>query len=60
MVKIENDCVGCDYCKNCGRDRTPHYYCDECGEEETLYQYEGKELCEYCLVKQFDKVEGSY
>lgn len=60
MVKIENDCVGCDYCKCCGRDRVKHYYCDDCGEEDVLYQYEDKELCEYCLVKQFEKVEGSY
>lgn len=60
MTRIEDDCVGCPtYCAHCGADRMPHYYCDKCGEEATLRRYDGKELCEDCLLEQFDIVEGS-
>lgn len=58
MKQIENDCVGCDLpCINCGRDKVEHFYCDKCGEEETLYEYDGEELCEDCLLKAVPKVE---
>jgi len=61
MVRYENDCVDCGLpCIDCGKKRTPHYYCDECKEEETLYEYDGDQLCETCLLKKFTKVEGSY
>lgn len=60
MIRIENDCVGCDLpCVDCGLKRTPHYYCDECGEEGTLYDYDGDQLCRTCLLKKFDVIEGS-
>lgn len=62
MKKIENECVNCGLpClgKSCPYREVPHYYCDRCGEEETLYYYHGEELCEYCLLKEFDIVEGS-
>lgn len=61
MMKIENDCVSCPQgCIDCGLKRVAHYYCDECKTEETLYHYEDKELCADCLLKKFEKVEGSY
>ena len=66
MMKIENDCVGFDSAlypcegSSCSRLKVPHYYCDKCKAEETLYHYEDKELCADCLLKKFEKVEGSY
>ena len=62
MKKIENECVNCGLpClgKICPYREIPHYYCDRCGEEETLYYYDGEELCAYCLLKEFEIVEGS-
>lgn len=61
MVRIENDCVCCDLpCIDCGRKRTPHYYCDRCKQEAGLYIYGDEELCEECLLKEYEKVEGSF
>lgn len=60
MIRLENDCVGCEYCKTCGRNIVAHHYCDECGDECELYHYDDKELCSHCLVKCFARVEGSY
>ena len=57
MIKYENDCVGCERCGHCGRDKTPYLYCDECHESyEELYNYDGEELCEHCLLEKFDKI----
>lgn len=58
MTKYENDCVGCPQgCIHCGRDRTPYLYCDLCKDEaEYLYEYGDDELCEDCLLKQFNKI----
>lgn len=42
----------------------PHYkvkrlYCDECKEEtDKLYKYGEKELCEDCLIKEFEVIES--
>lgn len=63
MQKTQSECVQCGM--PCTREACPNfavtrYYCDECGAEETLYEYEGKELCAECLLKKFEKVEGSY
>ena len=33
MIIYENECVGCDYCINCGRDKVPYLVCDECIKE---------------------------
>ena len=62
MIKIENDCVCCGL--PCLGDGCPyrnvlHYYCDHCGSEEKLYHYEDLELCEECLLEQFEVVSGS-
>ena len=63
MVKIENDCVGpCPQgCMGagCPYRHARHYFCDECEEEcspSELYAYNGRMLCEECLLAQFDKI----
>lgn len=60
MYKIEDDCVDCGLpClgDNCPYRNVTVNYCDKCGEEnEFLYQYEGQELCKYCLLEEIPKV----
>ena len=58
MIKYENECVGCPQgCIHCGRDKTQHLYCDRCGEDsEELFIFDGEELCEECLLDNFDKI----
>ncbi|MDE5763774.1 MAG: hypothetical protein K2N49_01730 [Ruminococcus sp.] len=57
MIKIEDDCVGCPYCINCGKSRTPHCYCDKCHQEvDELYSYYDEQLCEKCLLDEFPVV----
>ena len=57
MVRIENDCVGCEpHCISCGKDETPHYYCDKCDNEEDLYYFDGEELCIDCIKDKLQKV----
>lgn len=63
MKRTESECVDCGFpCMGeaCPYFRVTRYYCDECDEEATLYKYEGQELCAECLLKKFEKVEGSY
>lgn len=52
----DNDCVGCDYCINCGRGTHKVWYCDKCGFcEGTLYKGEnGEDLCWECYCGQFE------
>lgn len=58
MIREENDCVGCEHCRFCGARNAKHFYCDKCGEDvEELYDYEGQELCEVCLLEEVPKVE---
>lgn len=62
MQRIENDCVDCGLpClgDSCRYRNVPHYYCDCCGYEDKLYYYDSEELCEECLLKRFEVVEGS-
>lgn len=65
MKKKTNECVGCkDIGLPCLGSSCPHrnvtrYYCDKCREEAVLYEYDGEELCKYCLLGKFDIVEGS-
>lgn len=63
MRYYSNDCVGCGLpCiyEACPYYRVEHFKCDDCKEEDIrLYKYDGDELCEECLLKQFDVVEGS-
>ena len=61
MIRIINgECVGCPpgVCKGgCSRARDYEaYICDHCGEEvDTLYEIEGDELCQDCLLDIFPK-----
>lgn len=65
MKKIQNECVGCMstgmHClgNSCPNRNVVRFYCDRCNAETTLYNYYGEELCEECLLKEFDIVEGS-
>ena len=61
MTEYENACVGCDYCTNCGRAHSPFTVCDECGEDcrdcgDTVYEYDGKELCEVCAEEKMNEI----
>lgn len=56
----ENDCVGCDYCVNCGKKYAQRiiYKCDKCYEKDEdlrLYDVNGKQLCEECVVRHWVK-----
>lgn len=61
MKRIENECVDCWL--PCLGDACPYrnvrrLYCDRCGgEEEMLYKVEGEELCEVCLLENFEVVK---
>ena len=63
MKKLESNCVGCtDLGLHCLGDSCPNanvvrYYCDECGCEDKLYHYDGKELCQDCLLEKFEVVK---
>lgn len=64
MIKSENECVGCPpelgcLGSSCPYVDVPHYYCDFCKAESTLYRYNGYEICEECLLKEFEIVEES-
>ena len=64
MKKIENECVGCPPELGCLGSICPNrnvarFYCDRCGEEAKLYHCYGEELCEECVLDQFEVVEGS-
>lgn len=64
MKKIENECVGCPPERGCLGGRCPNknvlrFYCDRCREETTLYYWNDEELCQECLVKELEVVEGS-
>ena len=56
MGRIENDCVGCDHCISCGRNRNYAVYsCDKCGRDidendKSLYELDGKEVCLKCYA----------
>ena len=61
MVTYENECVHCGLpclgpdCPNC---KVAKYYCDNCGDDVSeLYEYDGEQLCEDCLLKIVPKVD---
>ena len=64
MVRVEDECCHCavdgypclgDSCQN---RHVKHYYCDKCKDEvEKLYKYDGEEICEECLLKEFEVIE---
>lgn len=65
MKSIENECVGCRelgmYClgSSCPNRKVVRFYCDKCESEATLYHYNDEELCQDCLLEQFEVVDGS-
>ena len=41
----------------CPNRNVKHLYCDECGDDcEELYDYNGYEICEECLLDNFEKI----
>ena len=62
MVRYEDQCRGCPPemgCRGnlCQYKNVPIWICDKCGEEEVdLYEYDGQELCEECLLQAVPKV----
>lgn len=63
MKITERECVECGLpCKYelCPNYRVTHYCCDFCKEQDVkLYIYNGWEICEECLIKEHEVVEGS-
>lgn len=63
MKYYTNDCCDCDLpCsyESCKYYRVEHFKCDFCKEEDVkLYNYNSYEICEECLIKEFDVVDGS-
>ena len=63
MIYYTNECVDCGL--PCSHDLCPyykvkHFKCDFCKIEDIkLYNYNGWQICEDCLLKEFDVVEGS-
>lgn len=66
MVREENDCCGCATpgypCigESCNLRHAKHYYCDCCKSEVSegeLYDYDGEQLCEDCLLEKVPKVK---
>lgn len=46
-------CIG----SSCPYVNVPHLYCDECEDDvEDLYEVDGNQLCESCLLKSFHKI----
>lgn len=63
MIYYSSECclcgLPCIY-SSCPHYRVKHFQCDYCGEEDVkLYHYDGDEICEDCLLKEFEVVEGS-
>ena len=63
MKYYTNDCCDCGLpClgKSCPYYEVKHFRCDFCEEEDIkLYDYNGWEICEECLLKEFDVIEDS-
>ena len=59
MIRYENECVDCGKpcVSNCRFKNVPHFYCDKCDEEAELYEFDGEQLCESCLLETVPKVE---
>lgn len=60
LIQYEDECVECGLpcVSNCRFKNVPHYYCDGCNEEcSELYEYDGEQLCESCLLETIPKVE---
>ena len=57
-VRIENDCVSCERCVNCGRREIEVHFCDKCDEYADMWNPlyvtdNGEELCWECYKAQY-------
>lgn len=63
MHYYENECVSCGLpCiyNACPYYKVKHFKCDWCQEEDVkLFNYNGYEICEECLLGEFEIVDGS-
>ena len=63
MIYYTNECVSCGFpCifESCPNYKVKHFKCDFCKEEDVkLYNYNGWEICEDCLLKEFPVVHGT-
>lgn len=63
MIRFEDQCVGCPTEMGCLGSACPYMnvpvmICDKCKEEVyELFWYDGEQLCQDCLLDQFEKVE---
>ena len=63
-IKYFDECVSCTSVglnclgNSCINKNVKHYYCDKCKKEfDVLYEYDGEELCEECVLGMLKKVE---
>lgn len=54
MIKIGEECIGCENCLNCGARNSETYYCDKCSEDVDPnhgYEIDGYTFCEDCGIE---------
>lgn len=59
MIEARNDCVGCDgpCLPGCSKGKYTALVCDRCGDEvETLFEWEGEQICEDCLLDEIPHI----
>lgn len=68
MKDYINECVGCTSmglpCRgdSCPHRNIPVWFCDECQDQvdpSELYDVDGEDVCEECLLKRYETVERS-
>ena len=63
MIYYTNECVDCGLpClfESCPYYKVMHSKCEFCNAEDIkLYHYSGHEVCEECLLEEFEVVEGT-
>ena len=64
MITYEDECCGCAtesypwLGSACPNRNVKRLYCDRCDDDvEKLYNYDGEELCEECVLKEFEVIE---
>lgn len=62
MIQYEDECVGCPpelgcLGSSCPNRNVPHLICDNCGGERgELYNVNGEQVCDDCLLQMFPTV----
>jgi hypothetical protein len=63
MIYYTNECASCGLPCNferCPNYRVKHVRCDFCKDKNIkLYKYNGWEICEECLLREFEVVDGT-